>query len=299
MKSTMLLHSVIALTVMVSAASVTANAAERDADAAAVRQRTEEFVQTLKTGVAAEIAACWTSGGEYVGSDGVAIRGQESLEAAYQSSIAEGGKPTVSLKIEAVRFLSRDTAVVNGEFESLRGEEKEPNTADFSILYVREDGQWQIAVLRESPRETTLRDLDWLIGKWSMKSDEGAVQTSYSWDTSKSFILMRFTVDGEDRKAAGNQIIAQDPASGSIRSWLFQGGGGLGEAVWTRDGKDWRIDSRGVGADGGELTATNIYTPQGKDSFTFRSINRTLDGEKLDDMGPVTVTRVDAEKETE
>ncbi len=42
----------------------------------------------------------------------------------------------------------------------------------------------------------------------------------------------------------------------------------------------------------GELTATNIYTPQGKDSFTFRSINRTLDGEKLDDMGPVTVTRV-------
>jgi hypothetical protein len=56
-----------------------------------------------------------------------------------------------------------------------------------------------------------------------------------------------------------------------------------------------------VGADGGELTATNIYTPQDKDSFTFRSINRTLDGEKLDDIGPVTVTRVDkdAEKETE
>jgi hypothetical protein len=75
----------------------------------------------------------------------------------------------------------------------------------------------------------------------------------------------------------------------------------LGDAVRTRDGKDWRVDTSGVSADGSELTATNIYTPQDKDSFSFRSINRTLNGEELDDIGPITVTRVekDAEKETE
>ena len=86
-----------------------------------------------------------------------------------------------------------------------------------------------------------------------------------------------------------------------IRSWLFLGGGGLGEAVWTREGKDWRVDSSGSSADGGELTATNIYTPQDKESFAFRSINRSLDGEELDDIAPVTVKRVkqNAKKETD
>jgi len=300
MKATVLFHAVAAFAVTVAAALPSVNAAERDADDAAVRQRTEQFVQALESGVAADIAACWTSEGEYVGSDGNSIRGQESLKAAYTSSIAEDGKPTVAHQIEAVRFLSRDTAVVNGVFESIHGEEKEANTAGFSILYVREDDQWQIAVLRESPRETTLRDLAWLIGKWAVKSDDSTVQTSYAWDSSKSFIFMRFTVDGDGQKAAGSQVIGQDPVSGAIRSWLFQNGGGLGEAVWTRDGKDWRVDSSGVSADGSEMTATNIYTPQDKDSFTFRSINRTLDGETLDDIGPVTVQRVkeNAEKET-
>jgi uncharacterized protein (TIGR02246 family) len=294
-------HAVAAFAVTVAATLPSVNAAEREADDKAVRQRTEEFVQALESGVAHGIASFWTSEGEYVGGDGVSIRGQESLEAAYLSSIAEGGKATVSYQIEAVRFLSRDTAVVDGVFESIRGEEKEPNRAGFSILYVREDGQWRIAVLRESSRETTLRDLDWLIGTWSAKSDDGAIQTTYKWDDSKSFIYMQFTVGDEDRKATGRQIIAQDPLSGAIRSWLFQSGGGLGEAVWTREGKDWLVDSGGVSADGGELTATNIFTPQGKDSFTFRSVNRTLDGEKLDDIGPVTVKRVNqnAEKEAE
>jgi uncharacterized protein (TIGR02246 family) len=251
--------------------------------------------------VAKDIAGFWTSEGEYVGGDGVSIRGQESLQAAYQSSIAEDGKPTVSYEIEAVRFLSRDTAVVDGVFESVRGEEEGPNRAGFSILYVREDGPWQIAVLRESSRATTLGDLDWLIGTWSVTSDDGAVRTSYTWDDSKSFIFMQFTVGSEDRKATGRQIIAQDPTSGAIRSWLFQSGGGLGDAVWTREGKSWRVESGGVSADGGELTATNIFTPQDKDSFTFRSINRTLDGEELDDIGPLTVTRVkqNADKEAD
>jgi uncharacterized protein (TIGR02246 family) len=301
MKATVWFHAVTAFAVTVAAAFPSVNAAEREEDDKMVRQRTAEFVQALESGVAADIAACWTSEGEYVGSDGDPIRGQESLKTAYDFSIAEGGKPTVSHQIEAVRFLSADTAVVNGVFESVRGEEYEPSRAGFSILYVREDGQWQIAVLRESPHETTLRDLDWLIGKWSIKSDDRTVQTSYFWGDGESFIFMQFTVDGEDRKTTGRQIIGQDPATGAIRSWLFQSGGGLGEALWTRDGKDWRVDTSGVSADGSELTATNIYTPQDKDSFSFRSIDRTLNGEELDDIGPITVTRVeeDAEKETE
>lgn len=300
MRAKVLFHAVAAFSVMMSAASARANAAERAADDAAVRQRTEQFVKAVESGVAKDIAGFWTSAGEYVGGDGVPIRGQESLEAAYQSLIPEGGTLTVSHEIEAVRFLSRDTAVVDGVFESQRGEEKESNTAGFSILYAREDNQWRIAVLREWSRETTLSDLGWLIGTWSLKGDGGAARTSYAWDESESFIFMDFTLEGKDQNARGRQIIAQAPLSGEIQSWLFLSGGGLGSAVWTREGKSWLVDSSGATADGSEFTATNIYTPQDKESFTFRSVNRTLDGEPLDDIGPVTVKRENQNaKETE
>ena len=63
MKATVLFHAVIAFAVTVAAALPRVNAAEREADDKAVRQRTEEFVQALESGVADDIAACWTSEG--------------------------------------------------------------------------------------------------------------------------------------------------------------------------------------------------------------------------------------------
>ena len=171
MKATVLLPTAIAFAVMVPVTFPRANAAERDADDKAVRHRTAEFVQALESGVAKDIAGFWTSEGEYVGGDGVSVRGREALEAAYRSTMTDGGKPSVSCEIEAIRFLSRDTAVVDGLFESADEEAEEHHAAGFSILYVREDGQWRIAVLREWSRETTLADLDWLIGDWTTKVD--------------------------------------------------------------------------------------------------------------------------------
>jgi hypothetical protein len=47
-----------------------------------------------------------------------------------------------------------------------------------------------------------------------------------------------------------------------------------------------------VQTDGGELTARNILTPVDKDTFTFQSIERTLDGEELPNISPVKVKRV-------
>ena len=44
--------------------------------------------------------------------------------------------------------------------------------------------------------------------------------------------------------------------------------------------------------DGGELTATNLLTPIDKDTFTWQSTARTLDGESLPNIPPVKVTRV-------
>jgi hypothetical protein len=101
---------------------------------------------------------------------------------------------------------------------------------------------------------------------------------------------MNFSIKGKEDNTSGRQIIAIDPATGGIRSWVFVGGG-IGDGDWSREGDGWVIHSRGLSADAEAMTATNTLTPKGKDSFTFRSTGRTLNGEELPDVGPITVKR--------
>ena len=264
---------------------------DREVDDSALKQQTAAFVEAVNSGTAETVAGFWTEGGEYSGGDGVTVRGRDELEDAYRTHFKEAGIPTVSHEIDTIRFLSRDTAVAEGTFESTYAEQKEPNTASFSILYVREEDSWRIAVLREFSRETALRDLGWLIGEWSAKSEDGQVNTAYRWSKDKSVITMNFgvTAAGEET-GTGIQVIARDPATGALRSWVFQGGG-IGEGEWSREGEKWVIRSIGLSASGEAMTATNIYTPKAPDAFTYESSNRTLNGEALPDIGPITVNR--------
>jgi hypothetical protein len=102
---------------------------------------------------------------------------------------------------------------------------------------------------------------------------------------------MRFTGGPTDRAESGMQMIGKDPRTGELRSWLFEHEGGFGEADWSWDGKRWLIKATGATPDGGELTATNILTPIDKDTFTWQSTERTLDGNDLPDILPIKVTR--------
>lgn len=280
-----LFSSVLAMSLVASS-----QAAERKADEAALKKCTAMFVEAVKSADAKKVVGFWTDEGEYSGGDGVTIRSKGDLEEAYRAHFQEAGSPKVSHEIDGIRFLSRDAAVVEGTFESTYANQKEPKRAGFSILYVREEGVWRIAVLREWSRQTTLRDLGWLIGEWSAKTKDGQVNTAYRWSDDKTFITMSFNVNVEEATSSGTQVIARDPATGAIRSWVFQGGG-IGEGDWLHEGKRWVITCRGLSADGEAMTATNIFTPKGTDAFTYESISRTLDGEELPDIAPVTVMR--------
>src|SRR6202040_3860738 len=99
-------------------------------------------------------------------------------------------------------------------------------------------------------------------------------------------------IRGKDRNVSATQVLLKDPRNGQLRSWIFDDDGGFGDAAWTRDGKRWVIAAAGVQADGGELTAKNILTQVDKDTFTWQSTERTLDGEELANIPPVKVTRV-------
>ena len=215
----------------------------------------------------------------------------------WSGSLVLGGSDLadskVEITIELLRFPSKDTAIEEGYAKSYKGDSAHPTTSRYSVLHVREGGRWLMALLREWPDEgVSLRDLDWLIGTWEAKTDETQVRTTYEWDAKKNSIRCHITIKGRGRTVSGTQVLLKDPRTGQLRSWLFDDDGGFGDGAWTRDGKRWVITATGVQADGGELTATNILTPVNRDTFTWQSTERTLDGEELSNVPPVKVRRV-------
>jgi uncharacterized protein (TIGR02246 family) len=266
---------------------------ENAADLAAIQAATQGFLKAFKTGDAKALAAHWTENGEYHADDGTTFHGRAAIEKAYLELFGKNKTPTeAEVEVTSIRFPSRDTAIEEGHFKVRAG--KEPaTTSRYTVLHVREGGKWLMAVVREWPSAgVSLRDLEWLIGTWEARRGDTEVRTTYEWWGDKAFLRMTITLKQKDRTSTGFQMIGKDGATGQIRSWTFDPEGSFGEATWSRDGKKWLQDSAGVLADGKTMAATNILTPIDHDSFTFQSVQRTLDGEDVADIPPVRVTRV-------
>jgi uncharacterized protein (TIGR02246 family) len=267
--------------------------AERRSDDEAIRKASADLSAAIVKGDAKALAALWTEEGEYVGGDGTTIRGRAAIEQAYARHFAKDPRTKVELSIDSIRFVSRDSAIEEGHARSQKGKADQPSSSRYSVLRVREDGHWLIALLREWPDEgITLRDMDWLIGTWTAKTDGGEIRTTYEWEENKKFIRCRFAIKTKENPLSGTQLIGKDPRTGNLRSWLFESDGGFGEAEWSWDGKRWIQDATGVQEDGDAITATNILTPLDKDSFTWQSIDRTENGEDMPNIPPVKVTRL-------
>jgi uncharacterized protein (TIGR02246 family) len=262
-------------------------------DDAAIRKATADFIKAVEKGDANDVASFWTQDGEYISDDGMPIRGRSAIEGAYAQVFAKKKNTKVEISIDSIRFLSKDTAIEEGVAKSYKGDSEQPTTSRYSAFQVREDGRWLMAMLREWPEEGgSLHELDWLIGTWEAKTPAAEIQTAYKWDAKKNSIHCHIAIKGKDRNVAALQILLKDPRNGQLRSWLFDDDGGFGDATWTQDGKRWLIDASGVQADGGTLTARNILTPIDKDTFSWQSTERTLDGEPLSNIPPVKVRRI-------
>jgi hypothetical protein len=95
----------------------------------------------------------------------------------------------------------------------------------------------------------------------------------------------------------GNQVIGWDPAAGTIRSWMFDSDGGFGEGVWTRKGESWVVKFSQVLSDGRTATATNVYTLIDDNSYKWKSVGRTVDGELQPNIEEVKIVRQGTQQE--
>jgi uncharacterized protein (TIGR02246 family) len=271
--------------------------AKRVTDRMAIEKLTNHMIQAFDKRDAAAIAAIWTEKGEFIRNDEQPIRGRAAMQQGYEELFKTlKGRPTLKFQFDGLRFPSADMAVAEVTLQLKNEEGKIIASTWQDITLVREDGQWNLAIVREWDRDIGLdvnhNELEWLIGTWQAVTPDRKVTITYEWDENKAFIRGKFIArEGADVIKSGTETIGKDNAEGVIRGWIFQSDGGFGDGVWTREGRKWSVDVHGVASDGRQLTATTIYIHVDPNTFTWQAVNQALDGVPLPDTHPVKVTR--------
>jgi uncharacterized protein (TIGR02246 family) len=271
----------------------------RAADRAAIRATMQAFGEAFHKSDAAGAAAFLTSGAELIAVEGVTIRGREAIQEAFVNHFAKNARPKISLEVSSIDFPSRDTAVEEGLMTITAGgpEGGDATTNHYSALFVREDGKWYVASLREWALEKSpLEELDWLIGSWSAKGKDAEAQTSYEWFGNKTFIKAQFSIREKDTNVTGMQLIGLDPETNTLRTWTFEADGGFGEGNVSRDGNKWVFSTATALTDRRLMTSSNILIRVDKNTFTWQPIDLTIDGEQIANLPPVKVVRVEPKK---
>jgi hypothetical protein len=94
---------------------------------------------------------------------------------------------------------------------------------------------------------------------------------------------------------SGMQIIGWDPVAKQIRSWVFDSDGGFSEGKWVRKGDRWLVQQVGTLADGSKSSAINVIKQIDSNSFTWQSVDRSVNGEMLPQVDEVLITRKPSE----
>src|SRR5439155_4998288 len=141
-------------------------------------------------------------------------------------------------------------------------------------------------------------DLEWLLGEWTGEAEKGeSARASYAWAENRNFIVSSFatTLDGVP-VIGGTQWIAWDAVDKQIRSYSFYSGGGIGEAVWTKDGDTWTTTVNAKASAGKKISAINVLTRVDADHCILQMTKLIVDGQAMPEPKPVKMKRVKAER---
>jgi len=286
----------LALVVLCSQA-VAAKPQGRAADEAAIRKAVRSYVAAFNRGDAREVASHWSPQGVYVSPYGERFQGRQAIADVFAEYFAEAKGQRIELGNPAIRFLTPNVAVEEGIAKvSRRGEPLEATS--YMAIHVKQNGQWKIDSVRETVVSAApsshdhLKQLGWLIGRWIDSDENSTIATVCQWTKNKNFITRSFSVSIKDRvELEGTQVIGWDAEAGAIRSWMFDSEGGFGEGLWSRKGNQWIIKASRTLAGGEKASSVNILTPVDRNSFTWESVGREIDGELLPNIDEVTVVR--------
>src|SRR5262249_19933448 len=290
----------------VAAGKVSGQAAKPQADGKETLgkgKRAQEFIAAFEKGDAKAVAAFWTENADYVDQTGREYKGREAIQKMYERFFAGKKGMKLNIIVLSARMVGTDVAIEDGITEVTPAEGGLPRAARFSAVLVKKGSEWYLESVRDSiPHPPSnaehFEDLEWLLGEWTGEAEKGeSAKASYAWAENRNFIVSSFatTLDGVP-VVGGTQWIAWDAVDKQIRSYSFYSGGGIGEAVWTKDGDTWTIAVNARASAGKKLSATNLLTKVDNDHATWQMTKLTVDGQSMPDQKPIKMKRVKAER---
>jgi uncharacterized protein (TIGR02246 family) len=287
-----------------------------DEATAGIRAAIRTYAEAFERGDGKALAALWTPDGDIVDDEGRLLNGREAV-GQITASTEETPRPSFRIEQTNLRLLTADVAIEDGTVEVTPPGATAPLKGWFSATWVRHDGTWKLSGVRESrissPHDSPrLADLDWMVGDWMVVEDHPdreqsaagrappptavaaggrpAIEVSVRWNATRTFLLRDMKIadaaapsgdDSGDGLPAMHitQRIGWDPLSRQIVSWVFGSDGSHGEATWTRDDNTWIARTMAVLPDGTQTSSLNIYTYDGGDRCTWRSMPTHVGGE--------------------
>ncbi len=267
-------------------------------DEAAIAALVASFTKAFNAGDATAAAATYAEDALAVDEQGERTEGRAAIQARLAATFAANPGSTISIKVDALRFLGPDTALEEGRtIITPAGPGGSPEITRFTVVYVKKDGRWlQSAVRDEIAHDLTphdrLKELEWLVGEWVNESQDAVVHTTCKWSDDGNFLLRDFMMKTRGQTVlSGTQRIGWDPVRHQFRTWIFDSEGGFGEGFWTREGDQWVIKSEGVRQDGQHASVTNIISRLGKDRASWKSVDRTIGGAAVPGIDEFTIVR--------
>ncbi len=263
---------------------------------AGVKAITAEYVKAFNAHDAKAAAALWTADGEYTGADDDPITGRADIEKGLAAYFKANPKATVEVRVESVKAIGRGLASVEGVVALKLPGDDPVIESRYTALHVNEDGKWQAASVREwvpdPATNVTPKQMEWLLGEWTSKGDGGELKIVYAWDEDKVFITGKYTLTKDGKTISkGTQVIGRNP-TGGLRSWMFDSSGTTSDGLWVRDENRWINEADGVLPDGTQISSVNVLIPLGPDAFTWQTTEREVDGNPVQALPPIKVTRV-------
>lgn len=258
-------------------------------DEAGLRAAAAAYREALARDDVAAIRKAWTADGDIVDGWGNLLPAAEA--SAATGTAAPGPRPEFRVGETRLRFITPDVALEDGSVDVILPGTRIPLGGWFTAVWVRQDGAWKLAGVREAERPVVpdgdmLEDLDWMVGDWVLvpEGDDGkaaaAIEMSVRWDAGRRFLIREATLKGtDDPEEPGfelQQRIGWDPLVGRIRSWSFSTDGSRAEATWFRDGDSWIAKGTSVLPDGTQASSVNVYSYDGKDRCVWRTVREPL-----------------------
>jgi len=124
-------------------------------------------------------AVTWAADADIVDGRGQRVRPADIAPVDAGPAAASRPRPEVTVGETTIRFLTGDVAVEDGTADIVLPGTQTAIEGWFSALWVRRDGVWKLAGVRESERPVVadanmLADLDWMVGDWVVVVDEPA-----------------------------------------------------------------------------------------------------------------------------